>query len=138
MSRAILTVALSALMTLALAACGGGGASSAPSTAASPAPAASAPAAAAVCEETTDPGDVAVTVKDFAFEPTEISAKVGQVIAFTNTGAAPHTASLDDGSCATPNINAGAADGLTFSAAGSYPFHCAIHSQMKGTFTVTE
>jgi len=137
MSRAILTLALSALMTLALAACGGGGASSAPSTAASAPPAASVPAA-ATCEATTDPGDVAVNVKDFAFEPTEISAKVGQVIAFTNTGAAPHTATLDDGSCATPNINAGAADGLTFSAAGSYPFHCAIHTQMKGTITVTE
>jgi plastocyanin len=138
MSRAILTIALSALMTLALAACGGGGASSAPSTAASPPPAASASAAGAICEETTDPGDVAVNVKDFAFEPTEISAKVGQVIAFTNTGAAPHTATLDDDGCATGNISAGAADGLTFSAAGSYPFHCAIHTAMKGTITVTE
>jgi plastocyanin len=125
-------------MTLALAACSSGSASSAPSTAASAPPAASAPGAAAVCEETTDPGDVAVNVKDFAFEPTAISAKVGQVIAFTNTGAAPHTATVDDGSCATPNIAAGAADGLTFSVAGSYPFHCAIHSQMKGTITVTE
>ncbi len=138
MSRAALTLALSALMTLALAACGGGAATSAPSTAATAPPAASASAAAAICEETTDPGDVAVNVKDFAFEPTEISAKVGQVIAFTNTGAAPHTATVDDGSCTTPNISAGAADGLTFSAAGSYPFHCAIHAQMKGTITVTE
>ena len=79
-----------------------------------------------------------MNVKDFAFDPTAITAKVGQVIAFTNTGAAPHTATLDDGSCTTPNIAAGAADGLTFSAAGSYPFHCAIHTQMKGTITVTE
>jgi plastocyanin len=138
MFRAILTLALSAFMTLALAACGGSSASTAPSTAASAAPPASAPAAAAACEETADPGDVAVNVKDFAFEPTAISAKVGQVVAFTNTGAAPHTATLDDGSCTTPNIAAGAADGLTFSVAGSYPFHCAIHSQMKGTITVTE
>ncbi len=138
MFRAILTLCLAALMTLALAACGGGTASSAPSSAATAAPAASAPAAGPVCEETTDPGDVAASVKDFAFEPAEISAKVGQVIAFTNTGAAPHTATLDDDSCTTPAINVGAADGLTFSVAGSYPFHCSIHAQMKGTITVTE
>ncbi len=107
MSRAVLTLALSALMTLALAACGGGGASSAPSTAATAAPAASASAAAAICEETADPGDVTVSVKDFAFEPTEISAKVGQVIAFTNTGAAPHTATLDDGELRHPEHQRG-------------------------------
>ena len=28
------------------------------------------------------------------------------------------------------------ADGLIFSAPGTYPFHCAIHSQMKGTITI--
>ena len=132
MSRAILTLALSAFMTLALAACGGGSASTAPSTAASAAPPASAPAAAAACEETTDPGDVAVNVKDFAFDSTAITAKVGQVIAFTNTGAAPHTATLDDGTCTAPNIAAGAADGLTFSVAGSSPFHCAIRRPDEG------
>jgi plastocyanin len=138
MSRAILTLSLSVLMTLALAACSGSTASSAPSTAATAAPAATTSAAATKCEETTDPGDVAVSIKDFAFDTTEISAKVGQVIAFTNTGAAPHTATVDDGSCTTPNIAAGSADGLVFSVAGSYPFHCAIHAQMKGTITVTE
>ena len=136
--RAIATLSLSALMTLVLAACSGGSASSAPSTAASAPAEASAPAAGAACQETTDPGDVTASIKDFEFDPSAITAKVGQAIAFTNTGAAPHTVTLDDNSCTTPNINAGAADGVVFSAAGSYPFHCAIHTQMKGTITITE
>ena len=136
--RPMITVGLSALMTLAIAACSSGGSSSAPSTAASPPAAASASAAATACQETTDPGDVAVSIKDFSFDPASIEAKVDQVIGFTNTGAAPHTVTLDDGSCATPNIAAGSADGVVFSAAGSYPFHCSIHAQMTGTIVVTE
>ncbi len=135
---AVVTLGLSVLLTLGIAACGGGTASSAPSTAASAAPPAASASTAPVCQETTDPGDVAVSIKDFSFDPADISATVGQVVGFTNTGAAPHTVTLDDGSCTTPNINAGAADGVVFSAPGSYPFHCAIHAQMKGTITVTE
>ena len=137
--RAIVTLCLTALLALALAACSGGSASSAPSTAASAAPpAAASPSTALVCEETTDPGDVTASIKDFSFDPADITAKVGQVIAFSNTGAAPHTVTLDDSSCTTPNINAGASDGLVFNVAGSYPYHCAIHAQMKGTIVVSE
>ncbi len=133
--RPIVAFGLSALMTLALAACSGSTSSTTPSTAAS-APAASA-STALVCQETTDPGDVTASIKDFSFDPAEIHAKVDQVIAFSNTGAAPHTVTLDDGSCTTPNIAPGATDGVVFSVAGSYPFHCAIHSQMKGTIVVS-
>ena len=134
--RAIVTLSVSALMTLALAACSGGSSSAAPSTAAS-APAAASASTALVCQETTDPGDVTASIKDFSFDPAEVQAKVGQVIAFSNTGAAPHTVTLDDNSCTTPSIAAGAADGVVFSVAGTYPFHCTIHAQMKGTIVVS-
>lgn len=93
-------------------------------------------AAASVCKETKDAGAVSVTVVDFAFQPTDVAAKVNQVIAFSNTGSAPHTATVD-GQCATPNITPGTSDGLVFSAAGTYKFHCSIHSQMTGTIVVS-
>jgi plastocyanin len=78
-----------------------------------------------------------VTIKNFAFGPAAIQAKVGEVIAFTNGDSAPHTASLDDGSCTTGTIAPGTSDGLVFTAAGTYPFHCKIHTTMKGTITVS-
>lgn len=78
-----------------------------------------------------------MTVKDFAFNPADITAKVGQTITFANNDSAPHTAGLDDGSCTTPNIASGSSDGLMFTAAGTFPFHCNVHPKMKGTITVS-
>ena len=144
-------VGLAASAVLLLAACSSSGAQTAPPaaatapSAASAAPsveasvAASAPAAGggAVCSESAGTGQVAVAIKDFAFGPADIQAKVGQIITFTNGDSAPHTATLDDGSCTTGTIAPGTSDGLVFTAAGTYPFHCKIHTTMKGTITVS-
>lgn len=119
--RSLAALAASAVLVLAGCSSGGGAASTATS----------------VCKETTEAGAVAVTVVDFAFQPAEIAAKTGQVIAFTDTGQAPHTATLDGGQCATPTIQPGKSDGLTFSVAGTYKFHCSIHSQMTGTIVIS-
>ena len=135
-------VALAATLLL-VAACSSGGATTAPSgapaeptAAASEAPASEAPAAAA-CEKSSAGGEVDVSIEGFAFNPADITATVGQTVTFTNGDSAPHTATLDDGSCTTPNIANGASEGLTFNAAGTYPFHCAVHPDMKGTITVS-
>ena len=71
-----------------------------------------APAAGAACAESTAGGTVAVSIKDFAFNPATITAKVGDIVQFTNNDTTGHTATLDDGSCTTPTIAGGAADGL--------------------------
>ena len=140
--RALVTLSAGAILILA--ACSSGGATSAPSTAASAAAPsveasaeASAPAGGAACSESAAAGEVSVAVKDFAFNPADITATVGQTITFANGDSAPHTATLDDGSCTTPNIAPGSSDGLTFTAAGTYPFHCNVHPNMKGTITVS-
>ncbi len=142
MHRRLLSV-LGMTALLAVAACSGGGASTAPSagttsqTPASVAPsAAPSVAAGAACAPSTGAATVAVSIKDFTF-PGTIDAKVGDVVGFTNEDSAPHTATLDDDSCTTENIAQGASAGLTFSAAGDYPFHCRIHPKMIGTIKVT-
>ena len=120
---------------LLLAACSSSGATAAPSAAAPTAQAsapastaASSPAAGgAACSQSATAGQVAVTIKNFAFGPADIQAKVGDTV----------TATLDDGSCTTGTISPGTADGLTFTAAGTYPFHCKIHSSMTGKITVS-
>jgi plastocyanin len=139
--RSLLSLAAGAVLLVA--ACSSGGASTAPSAAASAEPStaasaeASAPAGGAACSESAAAGEVSVSIEGFAFKPADISATVGQTITFTNGDSAPHTATLDDGSCTTPNIAGGASDGLTFTAAGTYPFHCNVHPNMKGTITVS-
>jgi plastocyanin len=138
--RSLVTVAASAVFLLA--ACSGGGATTAPvsepsAEASVAAPEASAPAAGAACEVSSAAGEVTVAIADFVFSPAEISATAGQTITFTNNDSAPHTATLDDDSCGTPNLAQGESNGLTFSTAGTYPFHCAVHPNMKGTITVS-
>ena len=140
-NRAMVGLATGAILLLA--ACSSAGATTPPSAAESAAPpveassAASPAAGGAACAESKDAGQVADAIKDFAFGPADISAKVGQVITFTNGDTAPHTATLDDGTCTTGTISPGSSDGLVFNAAGSYPFHCKIHTNMKGTITVS-
>jgi plastocyanin len=130
------SAALGLFSMLALAACGGGTATTTPSTGAS-APAETT-GAELPCAPSGEAGTVAVSIKDLAFNPSAITAKVGDVIAFTNDDSASHTATLDEGDCGTETLSNGASGGLTFSAAGTYPFHCAIHSSMTGTITVTD
>lgn len=132
--RTMSAIAAAFALTLTLAACSGSGSSSAPASA--PAASEAAPAAAA-CTPSTDAGTVEVAIKDFAFSPAQITAKVGDVVAFSNGDTTAHTATLDDGACTTGNIGAGTTGALVFTAAGTYPFHCAIHSSMKGTITVS-
>lgn len=152
-NRALIGLAAGAILLLA--ACSSSAATSAPSSAPSVAASVAAPSVAApsvaasaapstaagggggACAESKAAGGVAVAIKNFAFGPADIQAKVGQTVTFTNGDSAPHTASVDDGSCTTPTISPGTSDGLMFTAAGTYPFHCKIHTNMKGTITVS-
>jgi plastocyanin len=154
MRRPIAILALIASLSLAACSSGGGNptaapASEAPAVASAPAasaPAASAPAASADagggggagCQPSTDTATVTVDILDFSFSPADVQAKVGDVIGFTNAGSAPHTATLDEGDCSTETLDGGASGALAFTSAGTFPFHCRIHSAMTGTITVTE
>ncbi|HYH93578.1 MAG TPA: cupredoxin domain-containing protein [Candidatus Saccharimonadales bacterium] len=132
--RAPTLLGLSSALVLILAACGGGGSSAASAGGATAA--GSAPAAAA-CAPAAGAGTVAVTIAGQAFDPGTVAARVGDVITFTNQDAVPHTATLDDDGCTTDDIATDGTGSLTFGAAGTYPFHCAIHPAMKGTFEIT-
>jgi plastocyanin len=136
-----------------VAACGGGTATTAPTAAsasqppageASPSAAggeASASAAAGgggACAPSSTAGKVAVKIANFAFDPAQVSAKVGDTVTWTNSDSAGHTATVDDNDvCTTVTLENGASGGITFTQAGSYPYHCKIHPNMKGTVEVT-
>jgi plastocyanin len=111
------------------------GRSVAPSVGRSAAPSV-APSSASVCAESSEAGEVAVSIEDFAFTPATIVAKAAQVIAFTNTGFEHHNVTLDAGGCATRTLETGQHDGLVFTTVGSYPFHCSVHAWMAGMITI--
>ncbi len=135
--RRITILAIVGPLALIVAACGGSGATNAPAATASSStqPDPSVPAAA--CAEA-PPGDPAVTVdiKDFAYAPDPIAAKVGDAIAWTNSDSAPHTASLADGSCTTDQLATGSTGALVFSAAGTYTYQCNIHPGQMNNYTI--
>ena len=152
-------IGAASLLTLALAACGGssgttaapasapassaaasGGASASASAVASPSAGGASPSAGgagAVCAPGTGAGQVQANAKDFAFTPATVSVPAGQSVTWTNGDSASHSIVLDGGQCQSEPFAGGATTTLQFNVAGSYPFHCGIHPNMKGTIEVT-
>jgi plastocyanin len=117
--------ALTIAVALAIAACSGS-ATPAPSAQPSAAPPAAAPAAAGS----------AVSIANFAFAPASMTVAVGTTVTWTNTDSAGHTVTADDGSFKSDKLGTGTAFSHTFTTAGTYTYHCSIHSSMTGTITV--
>src|SRR5262245_15750993 len=134
-------VPLFVIAMFVVAACSNSTSTSAPSAGgAASAPAASAGGGGAAACSVAASGataNVDVEIKDFAYNPDPVTAAVGDTISWTNGDSAPHTATLDDGTCDTGNLSEGAVGMLTFTAPGTYAYHCNVHpTQMKGTITV--
>ena len=124
MKRLTLILGLGAL-TAVLAACSG-------SSAGTAAPAGS-----------VDPNAIVVTANNLAFSPTEVSAPADApfAIVFDNQEGVPHNMAISD--AAGTKVFTGeivSNQQVTYSVpalgAGSYPFVCEVHPDMKGTITV--
>ena len=129
-----LGVLSAALLVAACGGGGGGGSTTAPTTAGG----GGATQAAAVCSQSDAAGTVKADVAEFKFQPETINAKVNDVISWTNGDSAPHGVALDDGNVeCTKKIAGGSSGGTVFTKAGTYPFHCSVHSNMKGTIVIS-
>lgn len=130
-------------LALIVAACSSSGATVAPSAAPSSQAPASAPAsgpASASAAPSTGGGTAgtAVSIKDFSFEPADLTAKVGQEITWTNTGNVAHTVSFNTGGVDSGSLSAGATFKHTFDTPGTFTYHCNFHSSMEATITITQ
>ncbi|WP_051332325.1 cupredoxin domain-containing protein [Cucumibacter marinus] len=76
-----------------------------------------------------------VSIANFAFAPASLTVAVGDTVRFTNNDSAPHTATADGGAFDTGRLSGGDVGEIVITEAGSYPYHCEIHSSMKGTIT---
>ncbi len=83
------------------------------------------------------PASENVTIVDYQFIPATLTVPVGTKVIWTNNGPHVHTVTSDTGIFNSGNIPVGQKWNYTFNTAGSYPYHCAIHTMMHGTINVT-
>jgi plastocyanin len=73
----------------------------------------------------------------YSFDPTTVYANVGGSVTWTNGTDAPHTVTSNSGSeLGSSNIADGQTFNHTFTATGTFAYHCTIHTYMKGTVIV--
>lgn len=78
-----------------------------------------------------------VHIVDFAFSPPALTVPAGSTVTWTNTGAATHTTTADNGAWNSGPLRPGMTFAQTFATAGTFSYHCMIHPSMLGTVTVT-
>ena len=78
-----------------------------------------------------------VMIQNFAFQPKDVTVKVGTKITWMNMDTAPHTATASDGSFNTGNLTTGQSASVTFTKMGDYAYICAVHPRMTGMVHVT-
>jgi plastocyanin len=83
-------------------------------------------------------GGAAVTIVDFAFQPASLEVPAGTTVTWTNSGAAPHTVTADDGTFDSGALQPGSTFSVTFYTPGTFAYHCEIHPNMMATIIVTE
>ena len=124
-TRAALCAAV-AVLALAGAACGGDDGSEAGGGA----------SAAAGSTDGGGAADQTVTIKDFTFDPSELTVDGSTAIEVVNQDDAEHSFTLDDDSV-NQDVEGGESATVTIDPAASIGFHCEYHPDtMKGSITV--
>jgi len=89
------------------------------------------------CSAPTSGTGNSVNIQSFAFNPATLTVEAGTTVTWTNEDSTPHTIVSDSGSeLNSPDLNQGGVYTHTFNAAGTYAYHCGIHTYMKGTVIV--
>src|SRR4051812_12183700 len=126
-TRWLVTVGAAAI---ALAGCGGGGGGGGSSTPSSSSSGGSASGGGG------GGGGKSVTISNFKFAPAALTVSAGSKVTVTNKDTTAHTATANDNSFDTKDINPGSSATISLKAAGSVPYHCSIHPFMHGTIVV--
>jgi plastocyanin len=112
---------------------GSGGGSASPATTAAPSPTTAAP-------DDNGGGAAGATqakIENFAFDPKQLTAKVGESVSWKNDDGTTHTVTADDGSFDSGNLASDKTFSQTFDQAGTFKYHCALHASMIGTVVVS-
>ena len=82
------------------------------------------------------PGTNEVWMQNTAFTPGSITVSVNSTIKWTNNDGVAHTVTSTSGLFDSGNISSGSTYSHQFTATGTYPYKCTIHSSMMGTVIV--
>ncbi len=77
-----------------------------------------------------------IVAKDFMFNPTPLTVKVGSTVTWTNKDDEPHTVVSDTGVFKSGGMDTNESFSYKFDKPGTYHFTCSIHPRMVGTVIV--
>jgi plastocyanin len=144
--KVISLLLLAVLLVAVLAACGKSKKKDTKTSTATPTVQA-APAATATPAATTEPtkaaastptteanaSEVVVNIQNSKFDPNPLTIPVGTTVRFVNNDSAAHTATADDGSFDSGNLNKGQDFTFKFDKAGTFAYYCKYHGGKGGT-----
>ena len=82
-----------------------------------------------------------VTILDFAFDPSTIEVDAGSTVTWRNDDGVTHTVTAGAPGSAEEtfdeSLDGGATAEVTFDEAGTFPYFCAIHTNMTGEVVVS-
>jgi plastocyanin len=82
-------------------------------------------------------GGSAITIENTAFAPATLRVSAGTKVTVENKDAGGHTWTADEGDLFDEALSGGATASHTFDDAGTFGYHCEIHSSMTGTVVVS-
>jgi plastocyanin len=77
-----------------------------------------------------------VWIQNMAFSPSPLTIAAGTTVTWTNKMGITHTVTSDAGLFDSGNLNPNGTFSFTFVNAGTYTYHCNIHSSMTATVIV--
>ncbi len=77
-----------------------------------------------------------VSIQNYAFSPSTLTIQKGANVTWKNDDSVQHTVVSDSPAFSSPLLNTGDTYTFQFNSTGTYPYHCSIHTYMKGTITV--
>lgn len=95
--------------------------------------------AATAAQPATGGAAVAVTIQNYAFDPSNLTIKTGTTVTWTNMDSVNHTVTSDTGLFDSGELGKGSTFSYTFTKAGVYTYYCIPHhAKMQATVTVTD
>jgi plastocyanin len=79
---------------------------------------------------------IVVHIKNFSYVPQTLTIHPGQTVEWINDDEAPHSATADDTSFDSGDLDQGQSWSFTFVNVGKYAYYCDEHAFMKGAIVV--